>query len=116
MRTRSPGSAAFTAAWIVGYSRGTSRAVHLSLPQPASSVAASSTTPTRGIVKRGRLGIKRRYRTACLPPHPIVCGFGQAGTAERMLRLDASALDYAILAVYFLVVLGIGGVARLSIK
>jgi solute:Na+ symporter, SSS family len=33
-----------------------------------------------------------------------------------MLRLDASALDYAILAVYFLVVLGIGAVARLSIK
>jgi hypothetical protein len=27
-----------------------------------------------------------------------------------MLRLDASALDYAILAVYFLVVLGIGAV------
>jgi solute:Na+ symporter, SSS family len=33
-----------------------------------------------------------------------------------MLRLDASALDYAILALYFLVVLGIGAVARLSIK
>ena len=33
-----------------------------------------------------------------------------------MLRLDASALDYSILAVYFLVVLGIGAVARLSIK
>jgi SSS family solute:Na+ symporter len=33
-----------------------------------------------------------------------------------MLRLDASALDYAILAVYFLVVLGIGAVARLSVK
>jgi solute:Na+ symporter, SSS family len=33
-----------------------------------------------------------------------------------VLRLDASALDYAILAVYFLVVLGIGAVARLSIK
>jgi solute:Na+ symporter, SSS family len=33
-----------------------------------------------------------------------------------MLRLDASALDYAILAIYFLVVLGIGAVARLSIK
>jgi solute:Na+ symporter, SSS family len=33
-----------------------------------------------------------------------------------MLRLDASALDYAILAIYFLVVLGIGVVARLSIK
>jgi solute:Na+ symporter, SSS family len=33
-----------------------------------------------------------------------------------MLRLDASALDYAILAVYFLVVLGIGVVARMSVK
>jgi hypothetical protein len=33
-----------------------------------------------------------------------------------VLRLSPSALDYAIIAVYFLVVLGIGGVARLSIK
>jgi SSS family solute:Na+ symporter len=33
-----------------------------------------------------------------------------------MLRLDASALDYTILAIYFVVVLGIGLVARLSIK
>jgi SSS family solute:Na+ symporter len=33
-----------------------------------------------------------------------------------MLRLDASALDYAMLGFYFLVVLGIGLVARLSIK
>src|SRR3989440_1178908 len=33
-----------------------------------------------------------------------------------MLRLDVSALDYTILAIYFLVVLGIGVVARLSIK
>jgi SSS family solute:Na+ symporter len=33
-----------------------------------------------------------------------------------MLRLDASALDYTILAIYFLVVLGIGAVARLSVK
>ena len=33
-----------------------------------------------------------------------------------MLRLDASALDYAILAIYFLVVLGIGVVARMSVK
>jgi SSS family solute:Na+ symporter len=33
-----------------------------------------------------------------------------------MLRLHPSALDYAILAVYFLVVLGIGVVARLSVK
>jgi SSS family solute:Na+ symporter len=33
-----------------------------------------------------------------------------------MLRLDASVLDYAILAVYFLVVLGIGVVARMSVK
>jgi solute:Na+ symporter, SSS family len=33
-----------------------------------------------------------------------------------MLRLDASALDYGILAFYFLVVLGIGAVARLSVK
>jgi solute:Na+ symporter, SSS family len=33
-----------------------------------------------------------------------------------MLRLDASALDYAILAIYFCVVLGIGLVARLAIK
>jgi SSS family solute:Na+ symporter len=33
-----------------------------------------------------------------------------------VLRLDASALDYGILAVYFVVVLGIGLVARLSIK
>jgi len=35
---------------------------------------------------------------------------------DPMLRLDASALDYAILAIYFLVVLGIGAVARLSVK
>jgi solute:Na+ symporter, SSS family len=33
-----------------------------------------------------------------------------------MLRLDLSAVDYAIIAVYFLVVLGIGAVARLSVK
>jgi solute:Na+ symporter, SSS family len=33
-----------------------------------------------------------------------------------MLRLDAKALDYAILAVYFLVVLGIGVVAPTSVK
>src|SRR5919109_14284 len=36
--------------------------------------------------------------------------------AASALSLDASALDYAILAIYFLVVLGIGAVARLSIK
>jgi solute:Na+ symporter, SSS family len=35
---------------------------------------------------------------------------------DPMLRLDASALDYVILAIYFLVVLGIGAVARLSVK
>src|SRR6201996_6449970 len=33
-----------------------------------------------------------------------------------MLKLDVSALDYTILAIYFLVVLGIGAVARLSVK
>jgi SSS family solute:Na+ symporter len=33
-----------------------------------------------------------------------------------MLRLDVSALDYAILGLYFVVVLGIGVVARLAIK
>jgi SSS family solute:Na+ symporter len=33
-----------------------------------------------------------------------------------MLHLSPSALDYAIIAVYFLVVLGIGAVARLSVK
>ena len=33
-----------------------------------------------------------------------------------MLRLDLSAIDYAILAIYFAVVLGIGFVARLTIK
>jgi SSS family solute:Na+ symporter len=33
-----------------------------------------------------------------------------------MLRLDVSALDYAIVAIYFAVVLGIGFVARLTIK
>jgi solute:Na+ symporter, SSS family len=33
-----------------------------------------------------------------------------------MLRLDASALDYTILGIYFLVVLGIGVVARMSVK
>jgi solute:Na+ symporter, SSS family len=38
------------------------------------------------------------------------------GEDSAMLRLDASTLDYAILAVYFLVVLGIGAVARLSVK
>jgi solute:Na+ symporter, SSS family len=36
--------------------------------------------------------------------------------AASALRLDASALDYAILAFYFLVVLGIGFVARTTIK
>jgi SSS family solute:Na+ symporter len=33
-----------------------------------------------------------------------------------MLRLNPSAIDYAIIAIYFLVVLGIGAVARLSVK
>jgi solute:Na+ symporter, SSS family len=33
-----------------------------------------------------------------------------------MLRLDASALDYVILAIYFLFVLGIGAIARLTVK
>jgi SSS family solute:Na+ symporter len=33
-----------------------------------------------------------------------------------MLRLNPSALDYALIAVYFMVVLGIGALARLSIK
>jgi SSS family solute:Na+ symporter len=33
-----------------------------------------------------------------------------------MARLDPSALDYAILAIYFAVVLGIGAVARLTVK
>ena len=33
-----------------------------------------------------------------------------------MLRLNPSGLDYALIAVYFLVVLGIGAVARLSVK
>jgi solute:Na+ symporter, SSS family len=33
-----------------------------------------------------------------------------------MLRLHPSFIDYAILAIYFVVVLGIGFVARLSIK
>jgi SSS family solute:Na+ symporter len=36
--------------------------------------------------------------------------------AASALSLDASALDYAILGIYFLVVLGIGAIARLSIK
>jgi solute:Na+ symporter, SSS family len=36
--------------------------------------------------------------------------------AQSALRLDASALDYAILAIYFAAVLGIGAVARLTIK
>jgi solute:Na+ symporter, SSS family len=35
---------------------------------------------------------------------------------DDVLRLNPSALDYAIIAFYFLVVLGIGAVARLSIK
>jgi SSS family solute:Na+ symporter len=33
-----------------------------------------------------------------------------------VLRLDVSALDYGIIAIYFLVVLGIGALARLSVK
>jgi solute:Na+ symporter, SSS family len=33
-----------------------------------------------------------------------------------MLHLNPSGLDYTIIAIYFLVVLGIGAVARLSIK
>ena len=36
--------------------------------------------------------------------------------AASALSLDASALDYTILGIYFAVVLGIGAVARLSIK
>src|SRR4051794_12531824 len=36
--------------------------------------------------------------------------------AASTLRLDASLLDYGILAIYFLVVLGIGAIARLSVK
>jgi SSS family solute:Na+ symporter len=36
--------------------------------------------------------------------------------AASAISLDATALDYAILGIYFLVVLGIGWVARLSIK
>src|SRR6185503_19518043 len=36
--------------------------------------------------------------------------------AASALSLDASALDYTILGIYFVVVLGIGAVARLSIK
>jgi solute:Na+ symporter, SSS family len=36
--------------------------------------------------------------------------------AQSAFRLDVSALDYAILAIYFAAVLGIGAVARLSIK
>jgi SSS family solute:Na+ symporter len=36
--------------------------------------------------------------------------------AASPLSLDASALDYTILGIYFVVVLGIGAVARLSIK
>jgi solute:Na+ symporter, SSS family len=36
--------------------------------------------------------------------------------AASAISLDASALDYLILAIYFAVVLGIGAVARLSIK
>src|ERR1700745_1590264 len=36
--------------------------------------------------------------------------------AASALSLDASALDYTILGIYFVVVLGIGAVARLTIK
>src|SRR3954469_646840 len=36
--------------------------------------------------------------------------------AASAISLDATALDYAIVGIYFLVVLGIGAVARLSIK
>src|SRR3954454_23750591 len=36
--------------------------------------------------------------------------------AASAISLDATALDYAILGIYFAVVLGIGAVARLSIK
>src|SRR3954453_20031456 len=36
--------------------------------------------------------------------------------AASAISLDATALDYVILAIYFAVVLGIGAVARLSIK
>jgi solute:Na+ symporter, SSS family len=36
--------------------------------------------------------------------------------AASSLRLDASLVDYAILALYFLVVLGIGAIAKLSVK
>ena len=36
--------------------------------------------------------------------------------AASALSLDAGALDYTILGIYFVVVLGIGAVARLSIK
>src|ERR1700749_1044863 len=36
--------------------------------------------------------------------------------AANALSLDLGALDYAILGIYFLVVLGIGAIARLSVK
>src|SRR3954452_8712040 len=36
--------------------------------------------------------------------------------AASAISLDATALDYAILGIYFAVVLGIGAIARLSIK
>src|SRR3954469_20577795 len=47
----------------------------------------------------------RAGRRAAMPP-----------LAASAISLDATALDYAILAIYFAVVLGIGAVARLSIK
>src|SRR4051795_12671260 len=78
-------------------------------------VRASYPRPGFGNIESGRLVRSR--------PGIVAFALARAGRKPAMLpiaasaiSLDATVLDYAILAIYFAVVLGIGAVARLSIK
>src|SRR3954447_10456807 len=78
-------------------------------------VRASYPRPGFANIESGRL-VRRR-------PGIVAFARARAGRKPAMLpiaasaiSLDATVLDYAILAIYFAVVLGIGAVARLSIK
>src|SRR3954451_185677 len=78
-------------------------------------VRASYPRPGFANIESGRLVRSR--------PGIVAFALARAGRKPAMLpiaasaiSLDATVLDYAILAIYFAVVLGIGAVARLSIK
>src|SRR3954449_2936824 len=78
-------------------------------------VRASYPRPGFANIESGRLVRSR--------PRIVAFALARAGRKPAMLpiaasaiSLDATVLDYAILAIYFAVVLGIGWVARLSIK